>query len=181
MLHVRPHSIWGHLLFPNGHQSDAGRKLSRWSNVALRLNNAAPELMEVNVVDVEDAVMGIEGLKQVSSTASQGIANITCEFVLSYNVDVALQEVQNRIGQVQNLLPTALYPPVITKTNPEDQPIMWVMVTADENVPPAGKPQLPSRATGGISGGDGGIGRGAGAKIRDGAVREMPGKAKKKK
>jgi hydrophobe/amphiphile efflux-1 (HAE1) family protein len=105
-------------------------------NVALRLDNAAPEIMEVNVVDViEDAVMGIEGLKQVSSTASQGIANITCEFILDHNVDVALQEVQNRISQTSNLLPTALYPPVITKTNPEDQPIMWVMVTADDNIP----------------------------------------------
>jgi hydrophobe/amphiphile efflux-1 (HAE1) family protein len=105
-------------------------------NVALRLDNAAPEIMEVNVVDViEDAVMGIEGLKHVSSSASQGIANITCEFELDHNVDVALQEVQNRITQTSNLLPTALYPPVITKTNPEDQPIMWVMVTADEKIP----------------------------------------------
>jgi HAE1 family hydrophobic/amphiphilic exporter-1 len=105
-------------------------------NISLRLDNAAPEIMEANVVDVvEDAVMGIEGLKQVSSSVSQGIANITCEFVLNHNIDVALEEVQNRISQVSNLLPTALYPPVITKTNPEDQPILWVMVTADDSIP----------------------------------------------
>src|SRR6202789_2280964 len=105
-------------------------------NIALRLDNAAPEVMEMDVVDiVEDAVMGIEGLTKVTSSVSQGIANVTCEFSLSHNIDVALQEVQNRITQSSNLLPTALYPPVITKTNPEDQPIMWVMVTADDNVP----------------------------------------------
>lgn len=105
-------------------------------NISLRLDNAAPEVMESTVVDViEDAVMGIEGLKNVSSSTSQGIANITCEFVLDHNIDVALQEVQNRISQVSNLLPTNLYPPVITKTNPEDQPIMWVMVTADDHIP----------------------------------------------
>src|SRR5580658_2043810 len=105
-------------------------------NVALQLDNAAPEVMETAVVDIiEDAVMGIEGLTRVTSNASQGIANITCEFALNHNIDVALQEVQNRITQSSNLLPTALYPPVITKTNPEDQPILWVMVTADETVP----------------------------------------------
>ncbi len=105
-------------------------------NISLRLDNAAPAVMEMDVVDlVEDAVMGIEGLKNVSSSASQGIANITCEFELNRNFDVALQQVQNRISQVQNRLPSKLYPPVITKTNPEDQPLLWVMVTADAGVP----------------------------------------------
>jgi len=105
-------------------------------NIALQLDNAAPEVMEATVVDViEDAVMGIEGLKSVVSSSSQGIANITCEFDLNRNIDVAMQEVQTRIAQAQKQLPTLLYPPVITKTNPEDQPIMWVIVTADEGVP----------------------------------------------
>src|ERR1700761_9044038 len=53
-------------------------------NISLTLDNAAPEVMEANVVDIiEDAVMGIEGLKSVVSTSSQGLANITCEFELS--------------------------------------------------------------------------------------------------
>lgn len=105
-------------------------------NIALRLDNAAPEVMEADVVDiVEDTVMGIEGLKTVSSTASQGTANITCEFELNHDINVALQEVQTRIQQVQNRLPVKLYPPVITKTNPEDQPILWVMLTADPEIP----------------------------------------------
>src|SRR5271154_528610 len=105
-------------------------------NIALRLDDAAPEVMETTVVDIiEDAVMGIDGLKSVSSSVSQGIANITCEFNLNRNIDIALQEVQNRILQINNQLPSTLYPPVISKTNPEDQPIMWIMVTADKTVP----------------------------------------------
>lgn len=105
-------------------------------NIGLRLDNAAPEVMETNVVDIiEDAVMGIEGLEKVTSNVSQGMANVTCEFKMNHNVNVALQEVESRIQQSANLLPTALYPPVITKTNPEDQPILWVMVTADDGVP----------------------------------------------
>ena len=105
-------------------------------NIALQLDSAAPEVMESTVVDViEDSVMGIEGLKSVVSSSSQGVANITCEFDLNRNIDVAMQEVQTRIAQAQKQLPTLLYPPVITKTNPEDQPIMWVIVTADKGVP----------------------------------------------
>ncbi len=104
-------------------------------NIALQLDNAAPEVMEANVVDIiEDSMMGIEGLKSVFSSTSQGTANITCEFEMNRNIDVATQEVQNRILQVNNQLPSLLYPPVISKTNPEDQPILWLMVTADENV-----------------------------------------------
>jgi HAE1 family hydrophobic/amphiphilic exporter-1 len=105
-------------------------------NVSLELDNAAPEVMEMDVVDIiEDTVMGIEGLKNVTSSSSLGIANITCEFDLNRNIDVAMQEVQTRIAQVAKQLPTQLYPPVITKTNPEDQPILWVMVTADGDAP----------------------------------------------
>src|SRR5471030_61148 len=76
-------------------------------NIALTLDNAAPEVMEMNVVDIiEDAVMGIDGLKSVASSISDGIANITCEFNMNRSIDVALQEVQNRILQINNQLPT---------------------------------------------------------------------------
>jgi hydrophobe/amphiphile efflux-1 (HAE1) family protein len=105
-------------------------------NISLSLENAAPEVMELDVVDlIEDAVMGIEGLKSISSSTSDGRANITCEFNENRNIDIALQEVQQRITQIQNTLPSQLYPPVISKTNPEDQPILWVMLTADAGVP----------------------------------------------
>jgi HAE1 family hydrophobic/amphiphilic exporter-1 len=105
-------------------------------NIALSLNNAAPEVMENDVVDpIEDAVMGIEGIRTVTSNCSQGAANVTVEFELGRNVDVALQEVQTRIEQAKRQLPLQLDPPVITKTNPEDQPILWVMITADQSIP----------------------------------------------
>ena len=105
-------------------------------NVALRLDNAAPEVMESDVLDpVEDAVMGIDGIRTVSSSASQGQASLTIEFELDHSIDAAMQEVQTRIEQAQRLLPAKLYPPAITKTNPEDQPIIWVMLTSDGTVP----------------------------------------------
>lgn len=92
---------------------------------------AAPEVMETDVVDIiEDAVMGVQGIRDISSSTKQGIARITVEFELERDIDVALQEVQSKLSEVQRRLPTDIDPPVITKTNPEDQPILWIGVSS---------------------------------------------------
>jgi len=94
---------------------------------------AAPEVMEMEVVDViENAVMTVEGVNHVTSTSREGSANISIEFNLNRNIDVALQEVQTKVSQAQRLLPKDIDPPIITKTNPEDQPIIWLALTAND-------------------------------------------------
>ncbi|OGQ05504.1 MAG: acriflavin resistance protein [Deltaproteobacteria bacterium RIFCSPLOWO2_12_FULL_44_12] len=100
------------------------------------LEGAAPEVMESDVIDVvEDAVMSIQGIREVSSSARQGFANISVEFDLGRDIDVALQEVQTKIAQAQRNLPKEMDPPVVTKTNPEDQPIMWLSLSGEKPVP----------------------------------------------
>jgi len=95
---------------------------------------AAPEVVETNVVDViEDAVMTVEGVKSVTSTSRYGAASISVEFELSRNISDALQEVQNKVAAAQRYLPTDIEPPVISKTNPEDQPILWMSLTSDRH------------------------------------------------
>ncbi len=98
--------------------------------VSLRLLGAAPEVMESDVVDVvEDACMSVEGIKDITSVSQQDTATVTVEFELGRNIDAALQDVQTKIAQAARRLPTDLDPPVVTKTNPEDQPIMWVSLS----------------------------------------------------
>lgn len=93
---------------------------------------AAPEVMESDVVDViEDSVMGVEGLRDVASSTRQGRAMITLEFDLERDIDVALQEVQSKLSEVQRRLPNDIDPPVISKSNPEDQPILWIGISTD--------------------------------------------------
>ncbi|WP_413557375.1 efflux RND transporter permease subunit [Bdellovibrio sp. HCB209] len=105
-------------------------------NVAITLQGAAPEIMETSVVDpVEDALSSVEGVQRISSVSKTGIANITIEFDLDRNIDVALQEVQTKVAQAQRLLPPAVDPPIITKTNPDDQPILWLALMYDKNNP----------------------------------------------
>lgn len=101
--------------------------------VSLSLPGAAPEVMESQVVDpVEDAIMEIDGIRNVTSTCMQTGAQISIEFDLSRDIDQAMQEVQNKINQVRNLLPVGLFPPTLRKYNPEDSPILWIAVTADD-------------------------------------------------
>ncbi|MBI4116003.1 MAG: efflux RND transporter permease subunit [Candidatus Omnitrophica bacterium] len=101
-------------------------------NITVTWEGAAPEVMESDVVDIiEDAIMGIQGLRDVSSSTRQGRSEITLEFELERDIDVALQEVQSKLSEAQRRLPKEIDPPVIIKTNPEDQPIMWVAVTTD--------------------------------------------------
>ncbi len=95
---------------------------------------AAPEVIETNVVDViEDAVTTVEGVRSVTSTSRYASASISVEFELSRNISDALQEVQNKVAAAQRFLPTDIEPPVISKTNPEDQPILWMSVTSDRH------------------------------------------------
>ncbi|MDP3542779.1 MAG: efflux RND transporter permease subunit [Elusimicrobiota bacterium] len=101
-------------------------------NVAVTWEGAAPEIMEAEVVDIiEDAVTSVQGVKQISSSSKLGSASITVELELEREVDVALQEIQTKIAQAQLRLPRDMDPPVVTKVNPEDQPIMWLALSGD--------------------------------------------------
>ena len=101
-------------------------------SVSVTWEGAAPEIMETDVTDIiENSVMSVEGLKEVTSVSMQGTSQITLEFNLNRNIDVALQEVQTKIAQAQRNLPRDIDPPVVTKTNPEDQPIMFLAFSGD--------------------------------------------------
>ena len=101
-------------------------------SVGVSWEGAAPEVMETEVTDIiEDAVMSVEGIKEVTSVSMQGQAQITVELNLNRNIDAALQDVQTKIAQAQKNLPREIDPPIVTKTNPEDNPIMWVALSGD--------------------------------------------------
>jgi multidrug efflux pump len=73
----------------------------------------------------------VPGLNQMLSTSSQGASVITLQFVLSLNIDVAEQEVQAAINAAQTFLPADLpLPPIYSKTNPADAPILTLALTS---------------------------------------------------
>ncbi|MDG0817996.1 efflux RND transporter permease subunit [Bdellovibrio svalbardensis] len=104
--------------------------------VNVTLVGAAPEVMETQVVDpIESALMGVEGVQSITSNSKTGSANITVEFSLDRNIDIALQDVQAKVAGAQKQLPKEVDPPTISKTNPDDQPILWLALTYDKNDP----------------------------------------------
>jgi multidrug efflux pump len=96
-------------------------------SVSVVWEGAAPEVVENDVVEpLEEALSQVEGLRTITSSSRMGSANITIELELSRNVDLALQDVQTKVSQTARILPRDIDPPVISKSNPEDQPIMMV-------------------------------------------------------
>lgn len=102
--------------------------------VSVNLEGASPEVMESAVVDpIEDGLMTVQGIRNISSSSKSGSASVSLEFDLEKDIDVALQEVQTKLAQVQRRLPKDVEPPTITKSNPDDQPIIWLALTYDKD------------------------------------------------
>ena len=103
------------------------------ANISVGWPGASPEIIENEVVDIiESALSGVEGLKSINSNTKRGEANITVEFELNRDINIGVQEVQAKLGQAQRRLPKDIDPPIVTKSNPEDRPIMWVSVSSDK-------------------------------------------------
>jgi HAE1 family hydrophobic/amphiphilic exporter-1 len=102
-------------------------------SVSIGLPGAAPEVVESQVLDIlEDAIMEIDGIRSVTSKAQQASGSIAVEFELNRDIDRAMQEIQNKINQARNLLPITMFPPTLRKSNPEDQPILWLAITTED-------------------------------------------------
>ena len=93
---------------------------------------ASPEVVTSSITAPLERQFGqMPGLTQMSSTSSGGASVITLRFALSLTLDVAEQEVQAAINAASNLLPTDLpLPPVYSKVNPADAPILTLAVTS---------------------------------------------------
>jgi multidrug efflux pump len=93
---------------------------------------ASPDVMASSVTAPLERNFGqIPGLLQMTSTSSFGSSVITLQFNLDLNIDVAEQEVQAEINGASNLLPTGLpNPPIYSKVNPADAPILTLAITS---------------------------------------------------
>jgi len=95
---------------------------------------ASPDVMASAVTAPLERQFGeVPGLNQMTSNSSFGSSLITLQFILSLNIDVAEQEVQAAINAASTYLPANLpNPPVYSKTNPADAPILTLALTSME-------------------------------------------------
>ena len=94
---------------------------------------ASPDTMANNVATpLERFFMQIPGLDIVTSKSTQGHTSLTLQFALEKNVDAAATDVQSAINQATGNLPVDLpSPPTFSKTNPNDQPILYIALTSN--------------------------------------------------
>jgi multidrug efflux pump len=93
---------------------------------------ASPTVMATTVTAPLERQFGeLQGLSQMTSTSSGGTSVIVLQFSLTLNIDVAEEEVQSAINASQSFLPSNLpSPPIYSKTNPADAPVLTLAVTS---------------------------------------------------
>src|SRR5205814_5608730 len=99
-------------------------------NVEVRLPGATPEEVITGVVlPLEDAISSVSGIDEITVYSTEGFAEITCTFVLERDIEGAAQDIREKVAAATNRLPRDTLPPVITKQDPQSDPIMTVLVT----------------------------------------------------
>ena len=94
---------------------------------------SSPEDMERDVSQpIEEAVNTLSGVDELRSMSSEGISSVIIQFVLEKNVDVAAQEVQQKINLALPTLPKGIDPPIVMKFDPDAAPILYIAVRAPQ-------------------------------------------------
>jgi multidrug efflux pump len=94
---------------------------------------ASPQVMATTVTAPLERQFGeLQGLSQMTSTSSGGTSVVVLQFNLSLNIDIAEEEVQSAINAAQSFLPANLpAPPIYSKTNPADAPVLTLAITSN--------------------------------------------------
>jgi len=99
-------------------------------SILTRLDGAAPEEVETEITDkIEESVNTIAGIDELQSTSAEGISQILVTFILEKNVDVAAQEVRDKVSRVLGDLPKGIDPPIVEKLDPDATPVLNVALT----------------------------------------------------
>ncbi|MBI4277157.1 MAG: efflux RND transporter permease subunit, partial [Armatimonadetes bacterium] len=112
--------------------------VERWPNidfpfvvVSVRQPGASPQEIESEITDkIEAAVNTISGIDRLTSTSAEGFAFIGIQFVLEKDVEVAAQEVRDKIAGILPDLPSGIDPPVVSKIDPGAIPVLTLAVSA---------------------------------------------------
>ena len=88
---------------------------------------AAAAVVETRVTQViENEISGIDGIRTISSSTSDGRAYIDVEFVLSRDLDSAANDVRDRVGRVLDRLPEEVDPPEVAKAQSGSDSVFWM-------------------------------------------------------
>ncbi|HBG30886.1 MAG TPA: AcrB/AcrD/AcrF family protein, partial [Gammaproteobacteria bacterium] len=88
---------------------------------------ANPSVVDASITNIiERQVNSVPGIKNIRSSSTPGVSVVAINFELEKDVDVAFNEVQAKVNQVLNQLPTDADPPIVAKLETSSQPILWL-------------------------------------------------------
>src|ERR1051325_6178109 len=117
--------------------------------INMRLPGATSEEVTTQVVlPLEEAVSTISGLDELSSTATEGSARITCKFVLEREIESAAQDVREKVAGAIRQLPPNILPPIIQKADPDADPVISPVVAGDKSLRETSEMTGPASETG---------------------------------
>src|SRR3989441_9091863 len=100
-------------------------------SVSTTLPGANAQVVETAVTDVlEEELSTIQGLRTLLSSSSEENSQITLEFNLDRPVDIASQDVRDKVSRVRGRLPEAVLEPVIAKEQADAQPFFWLALSS---------------------------------------------------
>ncbi len=98
---------------------------------------ANARVVETEVTEkIEEVIAGIEGIKKITSNSRQQVSNVTIEFELARDIDLAAQDVRDRVSRVRGNLPDEINESVVAKQDADARPMLWVAMFSEERSTP---------------------------------------------
>jgi multidrug efflux pump len=103
-------------------------------NVRTSYVGANAEIIETQITEpIEKAVNGVDGVKNITSSSSQGNSNITVEFELGVDLERAANDVREKVSQASGRLPEDIdSPPTVTKQDTDSEPIVFMQMQSNK-------------------------------------------------
>ncbi len=101
-------------------------------NVTSVYQGASAAVIETQVTEpIEEALTSVEGIRTLTSESREQVSSITVEFDLSRPIEVAAQDVRDRVSRVRGVLPDNMEEPIVAKQDADAQPILWIALYSD--------------------------------------------------
>ncbi|ABM00111.1 efflux RND transporter permease subunit [Shewanella amazonensis] len=101
-------------------------------SIETNYRGASASVVESRITQlVEDRVSGVEGIRHISSSSSDGRSSVTLEFNINRDIEAAANDIRDRVSSMLNNLPEEADPPEIRKANGGDEVIMWLNLVSD--------------------------------------------------
>ena len=101
-------------------------------NVTTVYQGASAAVIETQISEpIEETLTSVEGIRTLTSESREQVSSITVEFDLSRPIEVAAQDVRDRVSRVRGRLPDNIEEPIVAKQDADAQPILWIALYSD--------------------------------------------------